>query len=321
MRVVLICICTIIFSSCEKQELPIKSFNRGGLLSTIVPMGSNYSNQVYMKLNTNSIVQLNNKFTWDLGFSCSLSKNTIFLNSSKAMYVREISNALFSSVIDTNGFEKYKKWDASSAHLDSTAFGTKLDTASVFVIFLGYSEIGVSLGFKKLKFKSVDNQAYVFEYSNLNGTEYNLIKIRKDNAYHQLQFSFKINDIVAQEPLKNSYDLLFTQYTYTFYNPFQSYLVTGVLINREKVKVGYIRSIAFTDITISDTASLVFSNRADAIGYNWKEFNFNDNKFTVDPTLVYLIMDQEGFYYKLHFIDFYNEQGQKGYPKYEFQKL
>jgi hypothetical protein len=319
MKVKIISLIFLFFISCERDELPVKSYDRGDVQIISVPLESNYTNQVYVKLSNNSIVKINNKFAWDLGFSCK--KSTLFLNSSKAMYVSEVKNTLFEELLDTNGFEKYKKWDAPSAHLDSTAFGLNLDTSSVFLVFLGYSDIGLSLGFKKMKFVNVNPKSYEFVYANLNGSDLKRVKVDKDPNYSKIQFSFTLNEVVFYEPIQSSYDLLFTQYTHTFYNPFQSYLVTGVLINQHGIRVGLIKHKSFLDVNLNDTANLQFTERADAIGYDWKQFSLNDNKFTVDPSKIYIISDKDGFYYKLHFIDFYNEHGQKGFPKFAFQKL
>jgi len=35
----------------------------------------------------------------------------------------------------------------------------------------------------------------------------------------------------------------------------------------------------------------------------------------------YVIRDRDGFFYKLRFIDFSNDMGEKGYPKFEFVRL
>ena len=52
-----------------------------------------------------------------------------------------------------------------------------------------------------------------------------------------------------------------------------------------------------------------------------ENLNFNTNAYSVNPKMNYILKVADGFYYKLHFLDFYNDQGIKGYPKFEFQKL
>jgi len=54
---------------------------------------------------------------------------------------------------------------------------------------------------------------------------------------------------------------------------------------------------------------------------NWKEFNFETNLYSVKDNINFVIRDFEGKYYKMRFIDFYNSQGLKGYPKFELEEL
>lgn len=321
MKNILLISLVFFFFACEKAELPVKSYDRGTTITSTVSMDPNYINQVYFKLHTNTIVSTNNKFTWDLAFSCDPQLHRILLNSSKAMYVWPINNRTFETIKDTIGFENNKRWDASSGALDSTGFGNLIDTSTVYLIFLGYSEMGTSLGFKKMKIISLLSEGYQILYADLNGANRNTLTITKDQAYNVINFSFKNNTIAQSEPRRYEYDLLFTQYTYTFQNPYQPYLVTGVLINPTNVLVGKLTERNFAEVSIADTSFALLSNKWDAIGYDWKEFNFNTNKFTVEPNTIFIIKDQNNFFYKLHFIDFYNENGQKGNPKFEFQKL
>lgn len=309
-----------LFISCEKDEIAIEAYDRGNIITTSINIDPTYKLQVFYNLNANSILSQNNKTDWDIAFSCTENNNHIILNSAKGMYVWRITNKAFTSVLDTNGFEQNKKWDASSGAYDSTAFANINDSNVVYLVDLGYNEMGLHLGFKKLNVLASTNKSYKIRYANLNGINYNEYQILKDDQYNYAAFSFKLNKIVPIQPIKNTFDLVFTQYTYTFLNPYQSYLVTGILINNG-VKVAKGSNIPFSEIKLADTLSYTFSTRADAIGYDWKYFNFNEGKYTVDPSIFYIIKDVKGFFYKLHFIDFYNESGEKGHIKFEYQKL
>ena len=64
-----------------------------------------------------------------------------------------------------------------------------------------------------------------------------------------------------------------------------------------------------------------FSNHQDEIGYNWKVFDFETQTYTVQTEITYIIKDVSNRYFKLHFIDFYDEYGEKGSPKFEVQEL
>ena len=77
----------------------------------------------------------------------------------------------------------------------------------------------------------------------------------------------------------------------------------------------------FNDITYEMIGDYYFKNNNDMVGYNWKEYDLNAGEYTVFSNINYIIQDNNNKYYKLHFIDFYNNLGEKGYPKFEIQEL
>ena len=127
------------------------------------------------------------------------------------------------------------------------------------------------------------------------------------------------------EPPKSDWDLYFTQYVKLIYSTdfkiSQNYQLAGVLINPSKIAVATDFKTPFAEINSSKINSYKFSNLNDAIGYEWKTYSFSTNSYIVLSNFNYIISIKDGFYYKLHFTDFYNEFGVKGYPKFEFQKI
>ena len=77
----------------------------------------------------------------------------------------------------------------------------------------------------------------------------------------------------------------------------------------------------FKNISLSDTIKFPLTGQNDIIGYNWKGFSLSQNTYTIVSNLNYIIQDQKGFYYKMRFVDFYNEKGVKGTPKFEYGKI
>jgi hypothetical protein len=66
--------------------------------------------------------------------------------------------------------------------------------------------------------------------------------------------------------------------------------------------------------------SYAFSNNQNIIGFDWKSYVFNEG-YIVNPDITYIIKDSKNNYFKLRFIDFYNSNGEKGYPTFEVRKL
>lgn len=77
--------------------------------------------------------------------------------------------------------------------------------------------------------------------------------------------------------------------------------------------------ILFNEIDYSFAAGKTLSPNINAIGYNWK--TYTGGTYVVNSKMNYIIKDNEGFYYKLYFIDFLNQSGATGNPKWEFQQL
>lgn len=311
--------------SCDKKELPVPAYDRGDLITAQVAMGGDYNNQIWYSLNESRIVATHLKTDWDLAFEASAAGTHIMLNGAKAMKVMKTRYTSLNEVKDTMGFGINSLADMPSGNIDSTAIGNWKVNNTVYIINRGFSVDGsktTNWGFYKLKILSETSGQYTIEYAELNSTEIKQGTILKDPAYNFVAFSMTDNKQVYIEPKKTDYDLCFTQYTHLFYEPsFQYYQVTGTLINTYNTRVAKFISDKFNDITIADTAKYQFETRRDKIGYDWKDFVFADNKYVINPKICYFIQDSRGFYYKLHFIDFINASGIKGYPMFEFKKL
>ncbi|MGV6862751.1 MAG: HmuY family protein [Putridiphycobacter sp.] len=308
----------VIFYSCEKDEIAIPPHQIGDATENQVSMSSDYRFQIYFDLETNTIVKSNLKTEWDLAFECGANGHHIFINTSKSMAIAK-SNASFSKT-DTLGLNW--NWEAPSGNLDSTAF-REWTTSDLFFIDLGYDSFGTHQGFGKLQIIDLTSQYWQFNYCYLSETNPFQITLQKEDAYNAVFFSFlNGGSQVDVEPPKNNWDICFTQYTHIFYDLDQTpYLVSGVLINRYLVGGSKIFDLDFSNIDFEDITDYPTTSTRDIIGYNWKFFDFDAEKYTTDPSQNYLLKSTEGYYFKLHFINFYDETGTKGNPKFEFQKL
>lgn len=321
MRILIRLLIVLIFSSCEKKELPAPKYDRGDVLTAQVNMTTNYKNQIWFSLSDNKIVSTNFKTDWDMAFESSATGNHIILNSALGMRIWKTNFTQLSQVTDTAGLAVNEIVDSPTGNLDSTAINDWQTNNTVYILNRGYSETGQVLGFYKLKIISVSSSQFTFEYANIFGTQTHQTTVTKDAAYNFNAYSFTSHQQVSIEPSKLNFDLCFTQFTHVFTNPTHYYQVTGVLSNSFQTRVANINDRPFNEITINDTLGRMFSNYKNSIGYDWKTFDLNTNLYTVNPSLCYIIHDSKGFYYKLHFIDFYNSSGIKGYPTFEFKKL
>ena len=321
----------IVFSSCFKEEEMVEPHKPGDVFTSSVKLGQYYKFQVYFDLSTGMDVASNDRNIWDLGFDASDEGWNITLNSSKFMYAANTGLTDFQSVTDTAGLDW--NFDNANGHPDSTAIRewlkiTLTDTSypkNVYVIDLGLNELGVPQGLKKVIFEELKNGLYNFKFANVDGSEEYSFTITKDPSLNIVCFSFEDGGKQIEiQPEKNGWDLLFTQYTdllYTNENDPYPYIVTGVLLNSNSVEAAFDTTMNFNDISIDNILDFDFSSAQNKIGYDWKYYDFDNTVYTVFSNYNYIIRDVEGYFYKLRFIGFYNNQGEKGFPTIEYQKL
>ncbi len=305
------------FSACFKEETPVPAHSPGSVTTAKVNLGSDYRYQVFFSLSKDSAVSQNLKTDWDISFDAQPGAQTVYLNSAKFMFAaRGLTEA--NGAGDTTGFYLKKRWDAANTP-DSLAIGNKYDANVNFVIDLGLNELGLSAGLKTLRILSADDQKYQIEYANIDGSQKQTASVLRDTNYARMYFSFKTNQTVSIEPPKRAWDLVFTQYLHTFYEPYTPYLVTGVIINPYNTTTAADSSGIFPQINQSFANKLDFTPAPEGIGFSWK--SFSDSNYKLKPNITYLVKTSASEYYKLHFIDFYNDKGVKGNPTFEYQRL
>lgn len=308
----------LLSTACLREELPVAPFERGEAATVQVSMQSDYRDQIWYDLGSRSIVSVNERTAWDLGLGCADSTPWLWLNTSCAMQVALTGSMDFDAVTDDAALS-YRP-DHPSGHFDSLALTAALD-GQVVVIDRGYNSAGRWRGKVKFQLLGVDAEGYRFRYARLDGSEAHTVEVAKDERFNFVGFSFTTHEAVQIEPPKESYDLCFTTYTHLFYDPLLPYLVNGALLNPHQTQAGLDTAYAFAAVDREVATTFALSSRRDAIGYDWKSYSIDAGSFTVYPEQVYVLRDSEGFWYKLHFLDFYDENGQKGAPTFAVQRL
>ncbi len=308
----------LLASSCEKEELPVPPYDRGDAIGGSIFMQETYQHQVWFELSSNTVRSTNEKETWHLTFRGQGDTMIVYLNPSLLMQAAR-TNATDLSQVTSAPSTGYIP-DHPGGEPDSLGIGRTWTGGGVYIVDLGYTAAGAAIGRRKLQFTKNPDGTILLRYARLNGDELKEISI-PSAAQDRLYYSLTDHQWKSIEPPAGEYDLLFTQYTHVFYEPYTPYLVTGVWIDPETVAVAVDSTSDFASIGSGDLENYHFESRRDAIGYDWKEYNFNSGLFEIDSKKVYLIRDSKGFYYKLRFTDFYDSAGKKGNPVFEFQKL
>lgn len=320
----------LLLTSCFKEDEMVTPHPRGNIKTDTIAMTETYLYQLYFSLDSARVVSSNKKIIYDLGFECKTHGGQIILNSSDFAKVSDLGVVPFGVAYDTVGLSW--KFDKSDGNPDSNAVGiwyrvAGSDTVSnnhVYLLNRGMDEQGNTLGIVQIIFDSLKSGVYYFRHAPLKGGTVNSGAVAKDPSVSYVYYSIKAGTPIHIEPPKPDFDLLFTQYTTLLYTnegiPYP-YLVTGVLSNRYKVEVAFDSIHEFSAINHDIALTLDYSKALDAIGYDWKYYNFDNGVYTIRPNYSYVVHSVDGFFYKLRFIGFYNRSGQKGYPVIEYQQL
>lgn len=327
---------TFLLTSCFKEDEPVVPSRPGNVTTKVIEMLPDYSVQTYFSLSSGEEVSTNLKEIWDLGLSCSADDYALILNSSRFIKVAHTESDVFDVTYTSEGF--IWVFDESTGNPAENAIGkwwenTEAGPVSlneVMLIDRGIDSEGLPAGFLKMLLQiDATTRVVSVKIANLDGTEERTFSFTKQNDRRYVTLSFESGQNEIQpEPVQTTWDLLFTQYTTLLFTntgePYP-YLVTGVLINDTLVSAVLDSVTPFDSISREMAENISLSTRRDVIGYDWKkvigDVSTGNVTYVAQPGMVYIIRNADGFYFKLRFIDFYSELGQKGYPTFEYQRL
>lgn len=308
-----------VFSACEKEETPYTLPPSGAAKVMNVSMGFDYDKTIFLNIESGKTWQANS-FDWELKFEASEAGFRVLMNGGKSVFIDKTNTTDFNETQSAGS----RTWlfDPPSGNLDSTAIGDWRGKNEVFLIDLGSKSKGNR--YRKFRLNGVDGSKYEMEYSDLDGSNYKTVSVDKESDRNFVYYSFsEERQLVNFEPPTDDWDVKFTRYRYVYYDmtPIVPYEVNGALINTNKWQVAFDKTITFEDLDVDFAKGLDFSPRKDAIGFDWKYFDFDAAVFVTNQNFNYVLLNKQGYYYKLRFIDFYDENGIKGNPVFELQRL
>lgn len=314
----------VLFASCEKEEKPVAPAS--GQVAN-ASMGSTYETMLYFNVLTNQFVQETPHQPYDLEITNQPNDRHIFLNSSNFMYAKNVGAMAFESVVDTSGNAPWL-YDNANGDPSRNAIGQWWDANGntkneVYIINRGIKPDGFPIGYKKLQILAASADAFTLRVANLDNTQDTTLTLTKDPDKLRAQFYFETNAIEDIEPFSNDWHLHFTQYTQGLGHEDDTipYLVRGVLINQSRVTVARMDDEDFNAITRSDVLALDYSQAKNAIGHDWKFFSFDEQAYLTNPNQIYILKEISGNYFKLRFVDYYDDNGEKGNAKFEIEGL
>lgn len=315
-----------LLTSCLKEETPKeKRLHEGQIVA--IPMGIDYRHHVFFNLYENKIVETKSKDVWDIAFESGASGQHVITNTSKYMFVYETDKTNLSEVVSKYGYTQNPSYDHPSGNLDQTGIGDWED-GFVRILDLGTAADGTKHGWYKLKVISVSATTYKIEFAKLEDTNSTTVEITKSNDCSFTYFSLRENKVIDFAPPKGEWDIEFTQFMVHLTEPLvMDYLVTGCLTNRYQTTSALVTEIEFEDIDLAYATSIMMSSEINTIGYDWKDVGLDNvmgggtANYVVYPDKSYVVRDQAGRYFKIKFLSFFSENGEKGTPTFEYELL
>lgn len=300
-------------SSCIEKETPVPAPHiQGDVTRAEVFIESDYSKQIFYNIESGYESSINDKTDWD--FALSPNSKRILLNSSTFAQIVETSSNDWDEITNSNGYIfgiDHQNQSDDLAHISSWKEST------IYIIDRGYDTKGKALGVAKIMLETLSNGDIKLTYGGFNENA-NSLTISFDTESNYTYISL-VNGLIDIAPSDRNWHLLFGQYTHII-DDVTPYLVTGILINPESVEVTQFNDSSFATIDLSVAKQLNYGKDAAVIGYDWKTYNFEAGSFTVQSENNYVLKVQDA-YYKLHLLDFYNSEGEKGNFHLEYQKL
>jgi len=319
--------------ACFPEDKAVAPYDRTGLKTATIDVGSNYAFQAFYSLQTNTIVRIEPYTFWDLSFDCHPDSFGVFLNTAQLMGVSKVTAPSFEEIPnDTALFANKWKYDSPSGIIDSTAIGywwvgkntdSIVSKNELFVTTLGIDANGKALGVKKFTLLNSTPSSYRIRFANLDGSDDTIMVIEKNPEYNVIGLSMRTKSIQFPEPPKQTWDLHCTRYTqlFTIIEEFP-YPVTGIFINKSFVKAYLDTLIDFRVLNRDVIQTQRYTSRKDVIGYDWKTFDFTSAEFLVLPNKTYIIQTNQQLPYKLFFSDFYDgKTGSKGVIQFQYQTI
>lgn len=315
--------------SCMKKDPEWQLQNNADGVVEEFEMGDSFQNVIFFDCETGNFT-FRSIHEWDISFACDPNKFGIQLNTG--------SNIAVYNTNDTTFLNKYSKpalsklvFDRPHGSLDSTGFSACWDRfnntlhKNIFIIRYVKDTSGPQDRFIIFQPLEKTNRYFKFRWRYFESPASSFIeeKVNFDKNYNFIHYSFASKKILFFEPPKEDWDFKITKYIDFLMNQGQPYpyVVRGVISNHYNVSCAVDSNNKYSDIDLQLAKNFVFTDDKDAIGYDWKYYDFALLRYTVRSNRNYIIRNGTNDYFKLKFLDYYNKQGKPGVPKFVFKKM
>ena len=301
----------------QRMEVSLGKWSDG--LGTVA-----FGQQVFVDLSTGQQT-IRSRQAWDLAFASGPGETAVFLNTANYAQAASLGAVSFGTNLGPVNPAAYAfRFDSASGGLDETVLGGWYDRVAgaaqgqLWLIDLGLDTLLQARGYRQLVIDSLVEETFYFRYAQADGQEPRSVAVTKVPGEPLVYVSLETGTVVDIAPPAHQWDLVFTYYAYRYPDGFP-YWLTGALNNPYRVRAREIPYEVARTFTLADTAQWPWSPARDEIGFDWKAYLFGPPAgYVTDTTRYYLLRDTDGLVYRLRFLDFYNEAGERGFPLMEY---
>ncbi|MEZ5058832.1 MAG: HmuY family protein [Saprospiraceae bacterium] len=289
----------------------------------LVSVGESYGLQSYYSLSNDNESQIDNN-DWDIAFHyfdgsllINESSKTTFLEPAKELRCYATPFTDFNQTFTSDDVTD-RLWN-EEASWSKGAFNTVKDSGDASDFGWGKAEgngnyTGTrvfalrlkSTSWIKLQVINVTPSTLNFRIAGLNGANLQTVSIPLNGTSEGDFVYYSIEKDLHVQTIPSSWDMVFKRYVTPIddnLGGFLDYTVTGVLSfpGTQVAQATHVDPIAVEISAYQDS----FSKAGDAIGYDWKNFDFeNSNEWTVYEDYAFFIKTRSGGIWKIVFIDF-----------------
>lgn len=286
------------------------------MLPQQVIMGTGYANEVYYQFTTFNTFETPRN-AWDLSFKTSSASAAVLINdgNNAVLWAYPYADTSGWATVDTFGLYMYEpqfndpdNWENGAFNRHSAGYpnygwgvynpATQIITGdSIFVMMLADGS------WKKVWIvqKNTVENTWLIRYANLDGSDFQEISLDCD-AYttkDMVGFNMQTNLPVNYQPVKESWDILFTKYM-AWHPSGAPVIVTGVLSNPAILA----KKFYPVDPEFNDWWEAPWDSSRSTIGWDWKYFNLSTFTYSILDSMVFYVWEQSGSVYRLKFTGF-----------------
>ena len=286
------------------------------MLPQIVTMEPGYVNEVYYQFTSYNAVAVARDVR-DISFNTDPESGSVLINdgNNAILWAYPYDDINGWAAVDTfdlytwpQMFNDPDDWDNGAFNRNSTGYpdygwgvydaGTQIITGdSIFIMQLPDGS------FKKVWIveKNTLENTWLVRFANLDGSDAQEVALDGDNYITKDMFGLdmQINLPVDYQPVKGSWDILFTKYM-AMHSTGVPVVVTGVLSN----PAAEAKKFYPVDPDFNDWETGPWSDSRSTVGWDWKWFDLSAMMYSIEDSMIFYVKDLDDNVYRLVFTAF-----------------